>query len=426
MPSTTFRRREYLSTVAGLGVIGAGCAGDAPDGTPTREETSTPQGPDQETSTPQGPDHDDVDERVDEDPPGSPALDPAGSWPSARYDAGNTGYNSAGIGVRDGEPYWRLAAGGPATIDDDTLYNVTGRDRDERALTFRDPTNAEIDRERPLVPYAVSSPPVVADDGVFVTTFIEVFCFDGEDGDRLWRGPEMDGIQAPPTVHDGTVYVNSGGFQAVDPHLRAFDPDGEELWRYDTEYESKGKPAVEGDHVFVSTEEGLHAVDVATGEAEYVLPIGGSAWETPVVRDGVVYTYGTVDGSPSLIAVDAGGGTVRWHMETAHDEAPVVSEEFVYATRDDELIAVAVEDGSPERGFDEVARPMARVGDVLYAEHRGTALAFDATTGERLWRLRTEEVTIADTVARYVGHVAPVDGAVYVSARDAFYGVGPS
>ena len=418
-PSTPLRRRRYLSTLAGLGVLGAGCA-DA-----TNDET-TPTGTSGTTPTPNGSEYPEPDERVEERPPGEPPLDPSGSWPALHFDAGNTSFNPDGSGLRHAEPYWRLAAGGPATVDDGSLYNVTGRDRDEKALTFRDPATAEIREEQPLVPYGVSAPPELTDDRVFVSTFIEVFCFD-HDGDQRWRGPEMDGVQAPPTAHDGVVFLNSGGFRGVPPQLRAFDADeSDELWRYETGHESKGKPAVGAGHVFVASEAGLHAVDADTGEEAYVRSVGRSAWETPVVRDGRVYTYGTRDGTDALFAVDAHSGEIQWHVETGHDDPPVVAEEFVYATTDDELTAFAVEDGAPEVGFGEAATPLARVGDVLYASHRGTALAFDATTGDRLWRLRTEEVTISDTVGRAVHAVTPVDGAVYVSARDAFYGVGPS
>lgn len=418
-PSTPVRRRRYLSALAGLGVLGAGCVGGQSDGA-TPSETPTP------TPSPRRIDHPDTDERVDERPPGEPPLESSGSWPSRRFDAGNTGYNPDGSGVRDAEPYWRLAAGGPASVHDGTLYNVTGRDRDERALTYRDPATAEIRTENSLVPYGVSSPPEVADDRVFVSTFIEVFCFD-TDGDQRWRGPEMDGVQAPPTAHDGTVFVNSGGFKEVPAQLRAFDADGgDERWRYDTGHETKSKPAVGADHVFVASEAGLHAVDRDTGEEAYVRSVGGSAWETPVVRDGVVYTFGSTGGSGTLLALDTDSGEERWRVDVGDDDPPVVTGESVYASGDEELVALDVEDGAAEVAFGQPARPLARVGDVLYAAHEGVALAFDATTGERLWRLRTDEVTIADTVGRIVYHVTPVDGAVYVSARDAFYGVGPS
>jgi|GEM_PF-3992574 len=55
----------------------------------------------------------------------------------------------------------------------------------------------------------------------------------------------------------------------------------------------------------------------------------------------------------------------------------------------------------------------------------GTLYAFDATDGTPLWSHRTAEVQVQDTVGRTIYGVTPVDGAVYVSARDAMHGLGP-
>ena len=67
------------------------------------------------------------------------------------------------------------------------------------------------------------------------------------------------------------------------------------------------------------------------------------------------------------------------------------------------------------------------VGDVLYAERGGRLYALNTTKElEELWSITTEEVQVSDTVGRIIYHVTPVDDAVYVSARDAFYGIGPA
>lgn len=397
-PSRRIARRRYLSAVAGLGVVSAGCSGLTGD----------------------------TDERVDATPPGSSALDPGGSWPSYRFDAGNTGYNPDGTGLRDAEEYWRLDAGSSATVSDGALYNVHSRGRETRVLTVRSPRTAAVEAEIPLVEYGVSAPPVVADGQVFVATFIELFCFDAESGERRWAGPEMDGIQGPPSVDDGTAYVNSGGFESVEPHVRAFDAtDGDERWRYDTGHESKGAPAVGDGRVFVTSEAGLHAIDAATGEETYALPVGGSRWGTPVVHDGTVYAVESSHETDELVAIEAAAGDERWRTESGGAE-PVVTDDLVYAATDDGLVGLDVEDGSVATRFERRAEPLALVGDVLYGKEAGTAMAFDVTTGDRLWTLRTEEVQIADTTGRSVYGITPVDGAVYVSARDAFYGLGPS
>lgn len=98
----------------------------------------------------------------------------------------------------------------------------------------------------------------------------------------------------------------------------------------------------------------------------------------------------------------------------------------VYTLADEGATALAPEDGTTVAASSERAWPVARVGDVVCAAGDGTAFAFDAATLDPLWSLRTEDVQMQDAVGRIVHHVTPVNGAVYVSARDAFHGVGPA
>lgn len=419
VPST--RRRFLRNATVVLSPLLAGCQWDSDDGEtpPTRSPTSTP--------TPRDAGYPDVDERVDDLPPGSPALEPSGSWPSFRFDAGNTGANPGGDGVRDGTEYWRLNAGGSATVADETLYNVFGREQPPRKLTFRDPDTAAVTAETDLVRYGVNSPPVVANGRVFVTTFIEVFCFDAATSERRWRGPEMDGIQGRPTVDDGTVFVNSGGFKDVDPQFRAFDAaSGEEYWRYDPGAETKSTPAVGDEHVFITTTDHLCAIHRESGDEVYSLPEVSSRWGSPVVHDGIVYAPDTDHDSDALVAIDADSGSVRWRQQVGTDSPPVVTERSIYTRTTSRTVELDREEGTVRSSESRASQPVALVGDVLYAVGKGTVYAYDVTDDlSLLWSLRTEEVEISDTIGRHVHHVTPVDGAVYVNARDAFYGIGP-
>lgn len=401
-------RRSVLQTATtGIGLLGTGCLSSKTD------EGATPSWT--------------VDERVDTTPPGAPALEATGEWPSYRFDARNTGANSDGTGVRNGTEYWRLNAGGPATIADGTLYNIASRDRETKTLTYRDPATASIKTSSNLVEYGVSHPPVVGDGRVFVTTYVEVFCFDAQNGEQQWRGPAMNGIQGRPTVHEGRVFVNSGGSGDVRPQLRAFEAaSGDELWHYDTGDETKSTPAVDEGRVFISSAGGLHALDLASGEEEYVVDTVAEPWATPVVNEGAVYTVGAVESGYELVALDTANGTARWRVNVETTAPPVVTGEVVYALTGEGLTALDNADGTVLSSTPREVRPMGLVGDVLYAAGDGTVYALDtANELESLWSLRTAEVQISDTVGRHVYHVTPVNGAVYVSARDAFYGIGP-
>lgn len=421
-------RRDVLRAVAVAGTFGvAGCStGSGPDsdgpGVPTSTEAP---GPPATTENPTG----GPDERVSATPPGSPTLEAAGAWPAYRFDAGNTGFRADGRGLRDAEPYWRLRAGGTASVADGTLYNLSGGEQDYAVLARRDPATAARRSSTRLVRYGTNSPPTVRDGRVFVTTFIEAFCLAGDRDEVLWRGPEMDGIQGAPSVRDGTVFVNSGGFNGVSPHLRAFDAaTGEERWRYDTDSESKSTPAVGDGGVFVSSHDGLHAVDEATGDRRFLVEEASGEWSTPAVSDGTVYTMANREKGDELLAVDAADGTVHWRVdaESMGSEPPVVAEGRVYVGAEAGVVAIDASDGSRVADLGGRGNPVARVGDVVYAVEGGTVEALDAGGEGRLWSYWTEQVQIQDTVGRNVYGVTPVDGAVYVSARDAFYGFGPA
>lgn len=281
-----------------------------------------------------------------------------------------------------------------------------------------------------LVESSVNAPPVVGDDRVFVNSFSEVFCFDSDSGKQMWRRPKMDGTGGQPTVQGERVLVNGGGFRDVDPHLRAFDTaTGEELWRYDIGQDSGSTPAIADGRVFICSPRGLHGIDLSTGEEAFLVQSVASRRTSPVADSGSIFviTDKYAERGPELVALDAMEGTVRWRMGVDLAGVPVVTEDVVYATVENRIAALDRADGSVRQWSTPQAWPVGRVGDVLYAKRNGTVYAFDTGTElEELWSITTEEVQIQDTIGRTVYHVTPIDGAVYIAARDGFYGVGPT
>ncbi|WP_211311963.1 PQQ-binding-like beta-propeller repeat protein [Halarchaeum salinum] len=365
-----------------------------------------------------------IDERETTEPPGQPALSPAGVWPQPRFDAANTATNPDGAGLRDGEQYWRLDAGYTPVVDGGTLYNTYRRDQDHTDLTRRDPATMAVSSRTSLVQYGVNGPPVVADDRVYVSTFIEVFCLAAERDEVLWRGPKMDGVQCPPAVADGVVYVNSGGFEDVPAHLRAFDAaSGEERWRYDTAAETKGTPAIADGTVYVAARDGLHAVDATSGERVFHQPAVSESWSTPVAAHGAVYALGG-ENDDSLVAVDAASGDVRWR--NALPTAPVATADALYVGTESGVAALDPADGSIVSRLGGGGTPAALAGDVVYAADRGTLRAIDVNGDGELWSYETERVQVTDVISQSIGGVTPVDGAVYVNAADGFHGFGPT
>jgi outer membrane protein assembly factor BamB len=340
-----------------------------------------------------------------------------------------------GRGLRDGAaywridggevPYWRFEGGGAPATDGERLFNVAKGPEGDVFLARRDPRTLAI-ASRTEFEWAgeVIHPPTVAGDRTFLTRFESVICFATDRDEVLWRGPTMDGISGAPTVHDDTVLVATGGFTGVDPQLRAFaTEDGEQLWRYDGGTDA-GTPAVADGTAFVGGSDGVHAVDLATGERRFRAPDVTDDLAAPIVADGTVVS--TYDLLGMVVALSADDGTVLWRHAAETDRPPVVAEGEVYVDTGTEegTVALDLEDGSVRRTFDGGGAPVARVGDVLYTASNGVLRALDVD-GSHLWTHATERVQVDDMIGQGISGVTPVDGAVYVAARDGLHGIGP-
>jgi outer membrane protein assembly factor BamB len=307
---------------------------------------------------------------------------------------------------------------------------VSSGDGEYKSFTRRDPATSDVRSRTRLVQYGTNAPPTVAGDRVYVTTFIEVFCLAANRDAVVWRGPEMDGIQAPPTVSDGTVFVNSGGFTSTSPQLRAFDAaTGNEQWRYDTESRAYTAPAVADDCVFIASSDGLHAIDATNGERLYISEDIGGERATPVASTDSVYIISRGErGNDQLAAVNATDGSIRWRESFSGPGGgpPVVADDLVYIGTESGVRALDTATGRTARSIGGTGSPAARVGEVIYTTDEGTISALDATGGGQLWSHTTEQVQIEDTAGRVIYGVTPATGAVYVSARDGFHGFGPA
>ncbi|ELZ30875.1 PQQ repeat-containing protein [Halogeometricum pallidum JCM 14848] len=425
-------RRSFLQ-LSGLALAAAaGCAsrGDdasSPTDAPPRPSTATPTESPPATET-YGP-TDGPDERLTRTPPGDPPLNPDGSWPQYRFDAGNTGYASEAEGLRDGVGYWSLNGGHVPSVADGALYNLHVGD-ETTDFTRRDPATATVRSRTELVDYGTNSPPAVADDRAFVTTFAEVFCLATDRDEVLWRGPRTRGIQGAPTVVDDALLVNCGGFTETEPQLSAFDFDGTERWTYESGFDSNSTPAVGDGAVFVSTEADIRAVELATGEERFVTDTVHDRWANVVVSDGTAYVAGHVGNEDDRVyALNASDGSVEWRTGPFRNRPgpPVVAGGTVYVGgAGDAMLALDAEDGAQVREFGRRAEPICRAGDVLYARQDGWLYAYDATTGEGLWSYRTPEVQVSDQIMQGVYGVTPVGSAVYVDAADGLHGIGPA
>ena len=130
--------------------------------------------------------------------------------------------------------------------------------------------------------------------------------------------------------------------------------------------------------LYVTTTNGVHALDAATGSELWVFPllIGSAA---PVVANGIVYV-----GTNFIYALDAATGAKLWSFDTVWgDSTPIASNGIVYARRTSDLVALDATTGAILWTVPELT-PFMVYKNTLFA-YSDTFTALDATTGAIRW-----------------------------------------
>ncbi len=222
------------------------------------------------------------------------------------------------------------------------------------------------------------------------------------------------GLTPTPTGDDGTTVH-------VDP------PREEEVWNTALDAGVRSSVSYADGTAVVGTDDGLAAVDVASGEVAWRASRGGAVESTPAV-----VTEGTTDADGAVVA-GANDGTVaahaladgseRWTVETgdAVVSSPAVRDGTAYVGSDDgSLHALAVADGTEAWRFDTggpvVSSPAATSETVVVGSADGGVYAVDAATGEQRWRFDTGGPVYSSPA---VGRGDDGD-TVYVGSRDRY------
>jgi polyvinyl alcohol dehydrogenase (cytochrome) len=205
----------------------------------------------------------------------------------------------------------------------------------------------------------------------------------------IWSFPVRGPISSTPVIVDGIAYAGS-----YDGNLYAINiSDGTAIWTYAsgadvTEPNLKiplgitGSAHVADGVVFVGDSAAvLHAVDIATGTANWTLQIddqpNASIWSSPVVWNGMVYVGAASIAKETgfrggLVAVDISTGQTAWHsfvVPEGADGAGVFSVPAIDTNRGAVYIGT-------QNAYDSSPAPY---GDPI------SIVAFDAATGDKLW-----------------------------------------
>ncbi|WP_290813723.1 PQQ-binding-like beta-propeller repeat protein [Halovivax sp.] len=298
--------------------------------------------------------------------------------------------------------------------------------------------------------WGLTAAPVVADGTVYVGSGLRneaVFAFDRTTGERRWRASIDEDIERAIAVGDGTVYASAGGVYAIDaesgeeewtdrtdttrglvldgesvytasggggPVVALAADDGERRWRRDVH--TLTAPTVGDGRVFVAGNDDLVALDAATGDTEWEMPID-RAGGPPTVADGMVFTATR----GALFAHDAATGEREWTIEGSFrgtDVAAIDGTLYLAGRQEDDeeddawvsrALAVDAATGDVEWRRDDDglgAGSVVVTDETVYVATRYRVYALDRATGEIEWWLRFEWP---------VGSPAVADGTLYAS-----------
>jgi outer membrane protein assembly factor BamB len=260
--------------------------------------------------------------------------------------------------------------------------------------------------------FAATVQPVSTDETVVTTNADDVaVAFDAVTGDERWRRT-MENLRAWATLVGGRALLASGdGLHALDLAT------GEAVWTAphpDGSVSFGGSPGSDGDVVVVGTDIGAVALDDESGDQLWTHRTGLASDPPPAVVDGTVYVPSA---DTYLYALDAATGERQWRFKTGARirSAPVVvgNRAFV-GSNDGTLYALDAATGDEhwrrELGG-EVWTPAATGGHLFvpanpaYGERTLTAIRAD--TGEECWR---SDVFTGTTVAAGLDYLyAPVE-----------------
>ncbi len=239
-----------------------------------------------------------------------------------------------------------------------------------------------------LLGHSIGASPVLYGGLIFISVeFLypdgQVFVLEAEDGRVIYQSPAL-GQQAHASVtidpERGLMLVgaNNGLFAAHDMVTK------ELAWEYWADAEIKSTAAVAGDLVyFTSYDFRLHAVDLDTGAARFIVETGSKTKSSPSVHDGRV-VFGSRD--RFVYCVDALTGEALWEVETGGGVAssPTIVPKtgmVLVGSRDGNLHVISLDEGLRRARYEldgQVTSAPVAVGRELYvSDNSGTIWRFD-------------------------------------------------
>lgn len=195
------------------------------------------------------------------------------------------------------EPIWA----GPVT-DGSTLY-VAALDHQIHALDLA--TGAL--RWTQDLETAVAGTPALFDGTLIAGTFgSKVFALNTDGGQIRWTYETKDWVWASPAISDGVVYIGdvSGTFYALDAAT------GDLLWTFAAEGAIYGGALVADGKVYFGTESGKFYALSTDGQSDWFFSLTGKIYGKPAFNGEYLFVA-TIDGDTLVTALDL-NGVARW------------------------------------------------------------------------------------------------------------------
>jgi len=254
---------------------------------------------------------------------------------TTNFDPSNDG-SAIALDAQDGTEQWRTTLGregrhGRALVDGRFVV------AHDSGLVALDRQEGGVDWERSVEGIDTSLAQLLAVEasGTIVVPYADgLKAFGATDGERRWKTPELPGQRVTPAIADGTVYA-VGSVDGADTLAALALADGSVRWTRSLDGRAPSAPVVTDRGLLVVDDRTLVVHDRETGDRRserHSFDYDGTTFDATVATDGTTAFVTSDDG---LTAVDIADGTTRWHYdEWVYTDGCSVGTETVVAMAD--------------------------------------------------------------------------------------------
>jgi outer membrane protein assembly factor BamB len=223
------------------------------------------------------------------------------------------------------------------------------------------------------------------------------------------RSPNRTALRllTPPLLQNLLTRYEPSGATPATPVTR---PPG---WSFPADTEIGDRLVVADGRVHAYGADGaLYALDAATGALLWSVQTGSSVTTAPVRTGDTVY-FALDNG---LLALDTASGRTRWHQKITGAEVLVIDRDTLYAASDRGILYALDPATGRTRWRDQADGIIRRIlphpsGDLVYAAGDDGVVALDARSGARRWRVPVARFTT-------VNNAAATSDTVYAASDD--------